>query len=72
MRAVLGRKEVFKTIALTNQTVQPVGSSAIVRQTFAANLELEGRPLSVVLGELQVWQQQPTGWRMFARQAFRV
>jgi hypothetical protein len=72
MDSVLGRKEVFKSIALTNQSIKAIGSSAVVRQTFASNLELEGKPLSVVLGELQVWQASGNGWQMIARQAFKV
>jgi hypothetical protein len=72
MEAVLGRKEVFKSITLTEQTVRVVGPSAIVRQTFASDLELEGKPLSVKLGELQVWQKQGNAWFLIARQAFKA
>jgi hypothetical protein len=72
MGAVLGRKEVFKTITLTDHSAQAVGNSAIVRQIFTSDLDLEGRPLSVKLGELQIWQKQKSGWRLIARQAFKT
>jgi hypothetical protein len=72
MGAVLGRKEVFKTITLTDHSASPVGSTAIVRQIFASDLELEGKPLSVKLGELQIWQKHKTSWRLIARQAFKA
>jgi hypothetical protein len=72
MAAVLSRKEVFKSITLTDQTVNVIGNNAIVRQTFASDLELEGKPLSVKLGELQIWLKVSTGWRLIARQAFKA
>jgi hypothetical protein len=72
MGAVLSRKEVFKTISLTDHSAHSVGTNSIVRQIFASDLELEGKPLSVKLGELQIWQRQKAAWRMIARQAFKA
>lgn len=72
MGAVLSRKEIFKSITLTDQSTRFVGNNAIVRQTFASDLELEGKPLSVKLGELQIWLKQGASWRLIARQAFKA
>ena len=71
MGAVLSGKEVFKTIQLTDHVADVVGNSAVIRHTFTSDLVLEGKPLSVKLGELQVWQKQSGSWRLIARQAFR-
>ena len=72
MGAVIGRKEVFKSIALSDHSSAVVGSTAIVRQVFASDIDLEGKPISVRLGELQIWQKNASKWRLIARQAFKT
>lgn len=72
MKAVLSGQEVFKTIQLTEHSSHVVGNDAINRHIFTSDLVLDGKPLSVRLGELQVWQKQAGNWRLIARQAFRI
>ncbi|MCT7309026.1 nuclear transport factor 2 family protein [Ralstonia sp. 22086] len=61
----------FKSIALTNQTVQINGDNAWVRHVFdSVNNLPDGKTSTAHIGVLQVWKKHPDGWRLFARQAY--
>jgi len=61
----------FKSIALTNQTVQVNGDNAWVRHVFdSVNNLPDGKTSTAHSGVLQVWKKHPDGWRLFARQAY--
>jgi hypothetical protein len=70
--AVVTRKEVFKSIQLSEHKNSVNGNSAIARHIFESELELEGRPIKVRLGVLQVWQKQAGKWKLYARQAYTL
>ena len=65
-------KTIFKTITLTEPSVAITGNNAIARHIFAADLETDGKPGAVKIGILQVWTKQDSGWKLLARQAFRL
>jgi ketosteroid isomerase-like protein len=69
---VMGKKTIFKTITLTEPLVVVAGGNAIARHIFSADLETDGKPGAVKIGILQVWAKQDGGWKLFARQAFRL
>jgi ketosteroid isomerase-like protein len=69
---VMGKKTIFKTITLTEPLVAVTGNNAVARHIFAADLETDGKPGAVRIGILQVWAKQDGGWKLFARQAFRL
>jgi hypothetical protein len=46
--------------------------NAISRFTLSGEIEIEGKPTSVKIGVLMVWQKGATGWKLLARQGFRV
>jgi ketosteroid isomerase-like protein len=70
--AVASKKTIFKTITLENPSVVVAGNSAIARHIFVSDLETDGKPGSVKIGVLQVWTREGGGWKLLARQAFRL
>jgi hypothetical protein len=69
---VLGRKAVVKSLAFPELKVSVVGPSAIVRHIYLAESELDGKATTTRIGALQVWHKQDGGWRLLARQGFRL
>lgn len=68
---VAGKSD-FVTIAITDQSIKVVGSSAIVRHTLTADTNDSGKPGKVQIKILGVWQQQGGQWKLLARQAVRT
>lgn len=66
-----GRSD-FVAIDLSDQTVQVVGKTAIVRHTLSAKTNDNGQPGSVKLAVLTVWQKHKKNWKLLARQAVRL
>lgn len=70
---VASKKTVYKSIELSKQTVAIAGNNAIVRHAWESESGRgDGKWNVSKIGILQVWQKQPTGWRLLARQAFKV
>ena len=70
--AALKRKAPWKFINHTDQTLKISGNSAIVRNIFIGENEGEGKTTAVKIGVLMVWQKQDGGWKLLARQAYRI
>jgi hypothetical protein len=62
----------FVTIDLTDQTVKVVDKTAIVRHVLSAKTNDSGKPGSVKLSVLTVWEKDRSGWKLLARQAVRI
>jgi hypothetical protein len=62
----------FITMDLTNQTIKVVGKTALVRHNLTGTTKDNGVPGNPRLGVLLVWQKQKGGWKLLARQAFRL
>ncbi|HSD38207.1 MAG TPA: nuclear transport factor 2 family protein [Rhodocyclaceae bacterium] len=62
----------FVSIDLSEQTVRVVGNTAIVRHTLSAATNDGGKPGTVKLHILTVWQKQGSDWKLLARQAVRI
>ena len=69
---IAGKRTVYKTITLSDQSVSMAGDNAIVRHVFSTDFESGGNPASSRVGVMQVWQKQGGQWRLLARQAFRI
>jgi len=67
---VASKKTVYKKIELTEPSTTVVGNNAIVRHTFSAEYESDGKPGTAKIGVMQVWLKQE-GWKLLARQSFR-
>jgi ketosteroid isomerase-like protein len=67
------KKSVYKSIELTKQTVAIAGNNAIVRHAWESESGTgDGKWNVSKIGVLQVWQKEPSGWKLLARQAFKV
>ncbi len=70
---IASKKSVYKRIDLTNQTVAVAGNNAIVRHAWESESGTgDGKWNVSKIGVLQVWQKDPGGWKLLARQAFKV
>jgi ketosteroid isomerase-like protein len=72
INGVMTRKQVVKSLAFPELKVAVVGNAAIARHIYLAESELEGKPTTTRIGALQVWQKQDGGWKLLARQGFRL
>jgi ketosteroid isomerase-like protein len=70
--ALTSGKSDFVSIDLSDQTVQVVGKTAIVRHALIAKTNDSGQPGSVKLAVLTVWQKDKKQWKLLARQAVRL
>ena len=70
--AIAGKKAVFKTLEFKDQTIAVTDNTAIVRNTFVSDVEVDGKVTPVKVGVMQVWQKEGEAWKLFARQAFKL
>ncbi len=72
VEALVSGKSDFQTIDLTEQTIKIAGTTALVRHKLSATTLDGGKPGTVNLGILLVWQQQQGQWKLLARQAYKL
>lgn len=72
INGVMTRKQVVKSLTFPDLKVAVVGNAAIVRHIYLSESELAGKATTTRIGALQVWQKQDGGWRLLARQGFRL
>ncbi len=69
---LVSKKSDFLTIDITNQNIQIVGNTAIVRHHFyATTADLGKTPGDVTLDILLVWTKVKKDWKLLARQAVK-
>lgn len=71
VEAIASGKSDFVTIALSDQVITIAGDVALVRHNLNAETNDGGKPGTVALGVLLVWQKQSGSWKLIARQAFK-
>jgi ketosteroid isomerase-like protein len=70
---VAGKKTVYKSIELSNHVIVIAGSNAIARHAWESESGTgDGKWNVSKIGVLQVWQKEAGGWKLLARQAFKV
>ena len=69
---LLDKKSDFVSIAITDQTVNVSGDVAVIRHTLSGETLDSGKPGTVLLKVLQVWQKQGGQWKLLARQAVKA
>ena len=72
IKGVLTRKQVVKSLAFPELKMAVVGNAAIVRHIYLSESERDGKATTTRIGALQVWQKQDGGWKLLARQGFRL
>jgi hypothetical protein len=72
INGVMTRKQVQKSLAFPELKVAVVGNAAIARHIYLGESELDGKPSTTRIGALQLWQKQDGGWKLIARQGFRL
>lgn len=72
IKAALANKSVMKSLAFTDQTIKVTGNSAVVRNTYNAEGELDGKATATKIGVLLIWAKEAGTWRLYARQSYRL
>ena len=67
---LVNKTSIFRSLNVSDQTIDVVGDDAIVRHVLRGESESNGRVNPVNIGILQMWKRQPDGWKLLARQAF--
>ena len=70
--AALANKSVIKSLTFTDQTVKVTGNHAVVRNTYNGVSELDGKTNNTKIGVVMVWAKESGGWKLYARQAYRL
>jgi ketosteroid isomerase-like protein len=69
---VMTRKAIVKSIAFPDLKVSVAGDAAIARHLYESESETDGKPNSVKIGALTVWQKQGGSWKLLARQGYKL
>ncbi|RNI31373.1 nuclear transport factor 2 family protein [Rufibacter latericius] len=72
VEAIVSGTSDFVTMDLTNQTIRVTGKTAIVRHQLTGETNDSGKPSTVKLGVMLVWQKQGSAWKLLARQSFKL
>jgi Domain of unknown function (DUF4440) len=70
-KLVTGKSD-FVTMDLTEQVITITNKTAIVRHALNATTNDNGKPGTVSLKVMQVWQKQNGEWIIIARQAIKI
>jgi hypothetical protein len=72
IHGVMTRKQTVKSIEFPELKIAVVGNAAVARHVYLSQSELDGKATTTKIGALQVWQKQDGGWKLLARQGFRL
>lgn len=72
IHGVMTRKQTVKSLEFPELKVAVVGNAAVARHIYLSQSELDGKATTTRIGALQVWQKQDGGWKLLARQGFRL
>jgi hypothetical protein len=71
VQKIVSGKSDFVTIDITEQYINIVQDVAVVRHKFHATTNDGGKPGTVDLSVLLIWQKQKKAWKLLARQAVK-
>jgi hypothetical protein len=69
---IVGEKNDFKSIDISNQHITIADDIAIVRHSFNAEILSDGKISSVKLSVLLIWKKEKHAWKLIARQAVKI
>ena len=72
INGVMNRKQVQKALTFPELKMFVAGNTAVARHIYLGESELDGKQNTTRIGALQVWQKQDGGWKLLARQGFRL
>jgi ketosteroid isomerase-like protein len=72
INGVLNRKSKVKSIEYPDLKVSVAGDAAIARHLYVSESERDGKPTTTKIGILEVWQKQDGGWKLLARQGYKL
>jgi hypothetical protein len=62
----------FASVLFEDQTIQVEKNVAIVRHILVADVLDGGKANSIKIGVMLVWQKEKGGWKLLARQAYKL
>ena len=69
---VMTRKATVKSINFPDLKIAVAGDAAIARHLYESESETDGKPNSVKIGALETWTKQDGGWKLLARQGYKL
>ncbi|HZK90004.1 MAG TPA: nuclear transport factor 2 family protein [Stellaceae bacterium] len=72
INGVMNRKGTLKSLAYPDLKVTMAGSNAIARHRYVSESEQDGKTTNIDIGILEVWTTQDGGWKLLARQGFKL
>ena len=70
--AIVTGKNDFINIAISDLTIKIAGNTAVARHKLTGDVANDGKPGTINLGLLLVWQKQKNEWKLIARQGFKL
>jgi hypothetical protein len=62
----------FKTVEISDQSIQVKNNVAIVRHNLSAEVVDGGNANSIRIGVMMVWHKERGSWKLLARQAYKL
>ncbi len=73
IHSLVSIKSRYKRLNFSDQTVKIIGDIALVRNTFFAETNDQGKdPVTALIKVLMVWHKENGQWRLLARQATKI
>ncbi len=72
INGVMTRKAKVKSLEFPELKVAVAGNAAIARHLYVSESEFDGKPQHTRIGILEVWQKQDGGWKLLARQGYKL
>jgi ketosteroid isomerase-like protein len=72
VNGVMTGRAVVKSLTFPDLKITVAGNAAITRHIYASESETDGKPNSVRIGVLAVWQKQDGSWKLLARQGYKL
>lgn len=72
VNGVMTRKAKVKSLEYPELKVSVAGDAAWARHLYVSESELDGKTNHTKIGILEVWQKQGGGWKLLARQGYKL
>jgi ketosteroid isomerase-like protein len=69
---VMTRKATLKSLEYPELKVTVAGNAAWTRHLYVSESELDGKSNHIKIGILEVWQKAGGGWKLLARQGYKL